>query len=63
MEDALSDLEAVLETSPDMAESLYMRGVIRRRQGNTAEGDADLAAARFLEPQIDRTYVRFGIKP
>jgi tetratricopeptide (TPR) repeat protein len=63
MDDAMADLKAALDLAPDMPASLYLRGVIRRRQGNQAEGDADLAAARMLSPRIDEDYARYGIKP
>ena len=62
MEDALADFDAALEQVPDMAASLYMRGIIRKRSG--AEGaDADIAAARMIAPRIDEDYGRYGIKP
>jgi tetratricopeptide (TPR) repeat protein len=63
MEDALADLQAALDGEPDIAGSLFLRGVIRRKQGDAPASEADLAAARFIDPQIDRTYARFGIKP
>lgn len=62
MDDALADLNAALEHSPDMAASLYLRGVVGKRTG--AKGaDDDLAAARLLAPRIDESYARYGIKP
>lgn len=62
MEDALADFDAALEQVPDMAASLYMRGIVRKRTG--AEGsEADLAAARMIWPRIDEDYGRYGIKP
>ena len=63
MADALADLNAALEIDPSHTSSIYMRGVIRRRQGDTRQGDADLAAARLMSPQIDEDYSRYGIKP
>ncbi|TGX50130.1 DUF3857 domain-containing protein [Sphingomonas gei] len=62
IDDALADYEAALEQVPDMAASLYMRGVIRKRTG-AGGGDADLAAARMIAPRIDEDYTRYGIKP
>lgn len=62
MEDALADFDAALEQVPDMAASLYMRGVIRKQTG-AAGADADLAAARMIWPRIDEDYARYGIKP
>lgn len=63
MEDALADLDAALTDNPDLAPSLYMRGIIRKRIGNAAGGAADLAAARTIMPRVDTTYARFGIAP
>ncbi len=61
-DDAIADLDAALEVSPDQAASLYLRGVIRRQKGDkTAEGE--LAAARMIAPRIDEVYARYGIKP
>jgi len=62
-DDALADLNAALEGNPSLPASLFMRGVIRRKQGKTADGDTDLAAARFMSPMIDKRYARYGIKP
>ena len=62
MDEAMSDLEAALDDAPDAAGSLYMRGVIRGRQGKPDAKD-DLAAARTIRPRIDEDYSRWGIKP
>ncbi len=62
MDDAMADLTAALDGSPDQASSLFMRGVIRGRQGK-ADAKTDLAAARALSPKIDDDYKRYGIVP
>lgn len=62
LDDALADLEAALDHSPDMAASLYLRGVVRKRTGDK-DADADLAAARMIWPRVDEDYARYGIKP
>ncbi len=62
MQEALADLDAALDESPDQAASLYLRGVIRKQLG-LKEGDGDLAAARMIWPRIDEDYARYGIKP
>lgn len=62
-EDALADLMAALEQQPELAGSLYLRGVIRSHAGDAAGSRADLAAARTLQPRIDEDYKRFGIAP
>ncbi|QNA84823.1 DUF3857 domain-containing protein [Sphingomonas sp. So64.6b] len=63
MEDALGDIAEALDISPDLPASLYVRGVIRKRMGQGALGDADLAAARTMNPRIDEDYARYGVKP
>lgn len=62
LDEALGDLNAALETQPELAGSLYLRGVIRRKRGETG-ADADLAAARVVSPRIDKEYDRWGIAP
>lgn len=62
-DDALADLDAALEDAPDLGASRYMRGVVLRRLGKTAAGDAELAQARMIAPQIDKRYGRWGIVP
>lgn len=63
MEDALADLNAVLNAQPDLASSLFLRGVVLRKLGKTREGDADLAAARLIVPNIATLYQHAGIMP
>ena len=63
LDDALADLNAVLDDNPGLVASLYMRGVVQHRLGKAAAGDADLAAARMMEPQVDKNYASYGIKP
>jgi tetratricopeptide (TPR) repeat protein len=61
-EEALGDLNAALDSEPDMAAALYMRGVIRKAAGQ-AGSDGDLAGARMMSPRIDTEYGKWGIKP
>jgi tetratricopeptide (TPR) repeat protein len=60
---ALLDLDRVLEIWPDMAIPLYMRGIARRRLGDGTGGDADLAEARRLDPDIDSLMAAEGFVP
>jgi len=62
-DDAMRDLDAVLNAVPNMAASRYLRGIVLARLDRRAESQADLAIARRLEPRIDVEYGRFGIKP
>ncbi|WP_404334408.1 DUF3857 domain-containing protein [Sphingomonas sp. MMS12-HWE2-04] len=63
MDDALTDLNAALDLSPGQGASLYMRGVIRKQQGDAKGSTDDLAAARLMSARIDEDYARYGIKP
>jgi tetratricopeptide (TPR) repeat protein/transglutaminase-like putative cysteine protease len=62
-DDALADLDAVLVRNPDMAASMFMRGIIRKRAGDAKAGEADLVAARMIAPQIAERYKKWGITP
>lgn len=61
-EDAIADDDAALKMNPGEQHSLYVRGLARLAKGD-AEGQADLKAARELQPDIDAEYARFGVKP
>lgn len=60
-DDALADLNAALELNPDQAGSLFMRGIIRKQQGDLKAATSDLNGARLISPTIDFTYKRYGI--
>jgi tetratricopeptide (TPR) repeat protein len=60
---ALGDYEVALGSQPTRAASLYGRGIARRRLGNTAGGDADIAAAVARWPGVAADFERFGVKP
>ncbi|WP_250890313.1 DUF3857 domain-containing protein [Sphingobium nicotianae] len=62
-EDAMRDLDAVLNAVPNMAESRFMRGVVLARMDRKSESATDLDIARRLRPRIDVEYARYGIKP
>ena len=62
-DDAMADVDAVLMRDPEVAGSLYLRSILRRIAGKTLLADADLAAARYISPQIDERYRKFGITP
>lgn len=61
--DSLDVYNAALKLRPGMANSLFGRGIARRRSGDKAGGDADLLAARQEYPGIDREYANYGLKP
>lgn len=61
-EEALGDLNAALDSNPDMAAALYLRGVVRKAIGQPGSDD-DLAGARMISPRIDTEYGKWGVKP
>ncbi len=59
---ALADLDAVIATSPGVAESRFMRSIVLKQLHRDADAARELAVARRLSPNVDRTYARYGIK-
>lgn len=59
--DAKDDLDAALDQDGDIAASLYLRAVVRERQGDHAGAIEDARAARMIAPMIDADYRRWGI--
>lgn len=59
---ALADYDAVLKLSPRTATTLYVRGVVKRRI-NAADGDADIAKALKIDPEIAARWARRGVVP
>ncbi len=63
LDDAISDYDTALKLHPKMPGSLFGRGLAKLRKGTDADGQADLAAARELDPEIDSEYADYGLKP
>ncbi|WP_121118044.1 DUF3857 domain-containing transglutaminase family protein [Croceibacterium ferulae] len=61
-DDALRDLNAALTASPDLASSLFMRGVVRQAKGEEG-GAQDIREALARSPSTKRYYALFGISP
>jgi predicted aspartyl protease/tetratricopeptide (TPR) repeat protein len=59
---AIADYDTVLKVAPDQSGSLYMRGWAKRASGRTAEGAADMAAAKKLKPDIAEKFEPYGFK-
>jgi tetratricopeptide (TPR) repeat protein len=62
LDNALADYEAVLSRNSKDSWSLYGRGLIKRKQGDTAAGDADIAAAEAIESGIAEAFADRKIK-
>jgi tetratricopeptide (TPR) repeat protein len=60
---ALTAYDALLKHFPRSASTLYMRGVVKRRAGDTTAGDADIARALKLTPDIGDHWARRGVTP
>jgi tetratricopeptide (TPR) repeat protein len=59
---AITDYSAVLDKEPKDAYSLYGRGTARIKSGNQASGEADIAAAKAIEPTIANEFALYGVK-
>ncbi len=62
-DDAIVDFDAALKQSPEMAASLFSRGVAKIRKGDRPGGEKDLAAARLITKEIDKAYAGYGVVP
>jgi tetratricopeptide (TPR) repeat protein len=63
LDDARQDYDIALRASPKMSTSLYGRGLAELRLGRTAEGQADLAAAKKLNSGIAKRFSDMGLTP
>src|SRR5205085_6991557 len=59
---ALIESTAALSINPRNADALYIRGIVRRRRGDTAGGDADIDAARAINDNTVRRLLRYGVR-
>jgi tetratricopeptide (TPR) repeat protein len=60
-QDAVDSYDRALSIRPNMAEALFGRGLAKRRLGRTAEGNADIAAAKMLSGRIEERYAGYGV--
>ena len=58
---ALAAYDAALAITPNHATSLFVRGVIKRKLGNIAGGDADIRAAGKIAPEVAESFAPFGL--
>jgi tetratricopeptide (TPR) repeat protein len=62
LDDAVRDFDAALALAPKTASSLYGRGLAKIRRGDTAGGNADVAAAKAIQANITEEMTGYGIK-
>jgi tetratricopeptide (TPR) repeat protein len=59
---AIADLDAVLRLAPAVADSRYLRGVVRLRRGDGGGRD-DIETALRMAPNLAGFYARHGVSP
>jgi tetratricopeptide (TPR) repeat protein len=60
---ALSTYETALKADAKSAYALFGRGVAKRRKGDIAGGDADIAAAKAIKADIADQMAKYGVRP
>ena len=61
LDEAIADYDAALKTNPRLAGSLYGRGLAKRKKGDQAGGDAEIAAARAIQADIAEEFAKYGM--
>ena len=59
---SIADYDAALRINPKLAGSLYGRGVAKRKKGDTAGAEVDIAAAAGIRANVAASFVRYGVK-
>lgn len=62
IDEALADIETVLEKDPSNASSRYLRGLIKLQQGDNS-GRIDIVHAKRIEPAIVQQFSAYGLNP
>jgi hypothetical protein len=57
---AIADYSSSLRLQPNLASSLYGRGLAKRKMGDNTGGRADVAAAIAIQADIAGTFARYG---
>jgi len=58
---ALNEYNAALEKDPNRTTALFGGGLAKIRMGNAKSGEGDQAAARALNPEIDKQFAFYGL--
>jgi hypothetical protein len=56
------DYDAAIKKDPKKASSLFGRGKARIKNGDTAGGNADLTAAKAVQPDIASEFEDYGVR-
>ena len=60
---AMQNFNAAIRQSFKSPYAFFLRGVLKHRAGNTADGDSDIQTALALNPNIKATLAACGIAP
>jgi len=60
---SIEDFDAALDRQPRDADALYGRGLAKRAQGQVAEAQADLDAARSIDATVEARFARMRMTP
>jgi tetratricopeptide (TPR) repeat protein len=63
LDEALAQYAAAIKAQPRAALALYLRGLAEEKKGDRTDGEADLAAAHAIAPNLPEDYKRFGLAP
>jgi hypothetical protein len=63
VDSAIAEYDAVLRVDLKKPYSLYGRGMAKRKKGDIAGGEADMAAAQLIEPEIAEKFAELGLRP
>ena len=61
-DNAITDYDAALRVNARSASSLYVRGFAKQKKGDSAGGDADIAAAKAIDEKIVERFASYGVK-
>jgi tetratricopeptide (TPR) repeat protein len=60
-ESAIADFNSALRLDPKLPNARYGRGFAKLKRGDPAGGNADIAAAKTVEPNIEGEFARYGL--
>ncbi|HEY2875569.1 MAG TPA: hypothetical protein VGJ56_26815 [Reyranella sp.] len=60
---AVADYDNALKHNPKLPSSQFGRGVAKRGKGDLSGGDADIAAAKAIDPGISDEMAKLGVMP
>jgi tetratricopeptide (TPR) repeat protein len=63
LKDAAADYDAAIARNSRLAGALFMRGIIKLREGDAPGGNADIVAAKDIEPAIADRFAEYGVTP